>query len=270
MNIFNLTASLTLDKSNFNNGIKEAKTETNNFAEKTLNSIKVISANAWVELGQKVLQTAQKIAQATLNLVDYADKYGDLSAKYDISTQSLQEFEYVASQSGATLENVLATMTIMYNKAKENDEAFEKLGISVYDTSGNMKTMDTLFWEVKEALDNVENSGDRTALMLDGFGRNAMSMGEFLRKDTEELKAMSKEAYNLGIVLGTETIDKAGEFNDKLDALKLQGQSAFASLVLGAEDANDKINQFLDNLVKSIEGIITEVEGAGEKIVLAL
>lgn len=270
MNIFNLTASLTLDKSNFNKNIKEAKNETTNFAEKTLNSIKVISANAWVELGQKVFQVGQKIAQTTLQLIDYADKYADLSQKYDISTQSLQEFEYVSSQTGATLETVLSTMTMMYNRAKENDEVFGKLGVSVRDVNGNMKTMDTLFWEVKEALDKVDNSGDRSALMLEAFGRNAMSLGEFLRKDTTELKSMAQEAHELGIILDTETTDKAGEFNDKLDELKLQGQSAFASLVLGAEDAEQKIDGFVNNLTDSIEGIIPAVETVGGKLGKAL
>ena len=124
MNIFNLTASLTLDKSQYEKGIEDAKGKGEEFSKKTEKNIGIISANAWLELGKKVISAGQKIAQVTLDLVNYADKYDDLSARYDMTTASLQEFDYVASQTGATLDGVMGAMTIMYNKAKENDEAF--------------------------------------------------------------------------------------------------------------------------------------------------
>lgn len=253
MNIFNLTASLTLDKSQYEQGIETAKSKGQEFASKTEKDVGVIATNAWLEMGKKVLDAGKKIAEVTLDLVNYADKYGDLSAKYDVSTQSLQEFEYVASQTGATLDGVMSSMTMMYNRAKENDEVFSKLGVSVYDANGNMKTMDTLFWEVKDALDNVENSGDKSALMLEAFGRNAMSMGEFLRKDTEELKGMANEAHNLGIILEDETISRAGEFNDTLDALKLQGKSALTELLAGTEGSEIKVDDFFDRVAEAID-----------------
>ena len=253
MNIFNLTASLTLDKSQYEQGIETAKSKGKDFASKTEKDIGVIATNAWLELGKKVIEAGKKIADVTLDLVNYADKYGDLSKKYDISTQSLQEFEYVSSQTGATLETVLSTMTMMYNRAKENDEVFSKLGVSVYDVNGNMKSMDTLFWEVKEAIDNVENSGDKSALMLEAFGRNAMSLGEFLRTDAGELKAMADEAHNLGIILKNETIERAGDFNDQLDALKLQGKTAFTELLAGTEGAEVKVDDFFDRISEAID-----------------
>lgn len=253
MNLFNLTASLTLDKSNYEQGIEQAKSKGQDFASKTEKDIGIISANAWLELGKKVIEAGKKIAEVTLDLVNYADKYDDLSAKYEISTASLQEFEYVASQTGTTLDGVMSSMTMMYNRAKENDEVFSKLGISVYDANGNMKTMDTLFWEVKDALDNVENSGDKSALMLEAFGRNAMQVGEFLRKDTTELEAMAQQAHDLGIILNEETTKEAGRFNDILASLKLQGMSAFTELLAGTEGAEIKVDDFFDRVADAID-----------------
>ena len=253
MNIFNLTASLTLDKSQYEKGIETAKNEGEDFASKTEKNIGVIATSAWINIGKTILEVGQKIAQVTLDLVNYADKYDDLSARYDISTASLQEFEYVASQTGTTLDGVMGSMTIMYNKAKENDEAFSRLGVSVKDVNGNMKSMDTLFWEVKNALDNVQNSGDKSALMLDVFGRSAMNLGEFLRKDTTELESLAQEAHDLGIILDEETTASAGKFNDVLASLKLQGQSAFAELLAGTEGAEVKVDDFFDRITEAID-----------------
>jgi hypothetical protein len=253
MNLFNLFAKLTLDKSDYDKNIDDAKKKSENFAEKTLNSIKVISANAWIELGQKVLGVANQIKNATLDLVNYADKYDDLSAKYDISTASLQEFEYIASQNGTTLESLLSTMTMMYNRAKEGDEVFDKLGISIKDTNGNMKSMADLFWETKTAIDQVSNSGDQSALMLEAFGRNAMETGEVLRRDTNELKQMAEKAHEVGIILSEETTTSAGAFNDMLAEMKLRGQSAFAEFFMGAEGSSEKVDEFLDDIANRIE-----------------
>lgn len=255
MDLFNLTAKLTLDTSDYDKNIDKVNTNTSKFSSQTEKNISTIAKNAWLGIAGTVTKVAGTIAQATLDLVNYADKYGDLSAKYDISSQSLQEFEYVATQTGATLDGLLSTMTMMYNRAKEGDEVFAKLGVSVTDANGNMKSMDELFWEVKEALDGIENSGDKSALMLEAFGRNAMSAGEFLRTDASELKAMADEAHELGIVLDEEVVDKAGGINDKIDEFKLRWQSALSALLLGQENAMDLFENVLNDTIDYIANI---------------
>lgn len=253
MDIFNLTAKITLDTSDYEKGIEKVKSGNEKVASNTEKQVGIIAANAYAQLAQIVMKAAEKIKELTLDLINYADRYSDLSAKYDISTKSLQELEYVAGQNGATLDGLLSTMTMMYNKAKEGDEVFDKLGVSVTDVNGNMKSMDVLFWETKSALDNVNNSGDKSALMLEAFGRNAMSIGEVLRKDTDELKAMANNAEELGLILDNNTIQSASDFNDMLAELKQQGMTALTSLLAGAENADEQINKFMDNIVDKIE-----------------
>ena len=266
MNLFNLFAKLTLDRSDYDKNIEDAKKKGDDFAEKTSKQIGVISANAWVQLAQTILKAGQALVNTTLDLINYADKYDDLSAKYDMSTRSLQEFEYIASQNGTTLEELLSTMTMMYNRAKENDEVFEKLGISVRDTNGNMKSMSDLFWETKTAIDQVSNSGDQSALMLEAFGRNAMATGEVLRRDTEELRAMAERANELGIVLDETTTESAGRFNDMLSEMELRGKSAFISFIAGAEGSEQQLDQFLDDVVNKIEELTPRFLEIGVKL----
>lgn len=161
-------------------------------------------------------------------------------------------------------------MTMMYNKAKENGEVFEKLGVSVRDTSGNMKAMDTLFWEVKSALDNVKNSGEKSALMLEVFGRNAMSVGEFLRKDSDELEYLGQKAEDLGIILEDKTINTAGKFNDVLDEMRLRGKTAFAELIAGAEGSREKFEDFMNDFTAIIQTFIPVFAEIGVELGRAL
>lgn len=284
MDIFNLYAKLSLDKSDYERALGQAKTDTKQLATEVGADYKEIAdksketgnkveknfkqsndavqvsfkgmttaaiANV-VSIAQAAISAMQKAAAKAKELIDFADRYSDLSAQYDIGTQSLQELDYIAGQSGTDLESLLSTMTQLYNKAQNGDEVFQKLGISVKDANGNMKSMDALFWEVKSALDAVENSGDKSALMLEAFGRNAMSVGEVLRKDTSELVAMADKANKLGLILDNNTINAASNFNDMLAELKQQGMVAFSSLLLGAEGSEEMVTSFFDRIMNLI------------------
>lgn len=263
MNLWNLTGKITLDDSDYKKSLTDAKKETEQFSSNIKDKIGIIATNAFVQLAQAVLGAANKIKQLTLDTINYADNFSDLSAQYDINTKSLQEFNYIAIQNGTTLDSLLSTMTMMYNKAKEDADVFTELGVSVRDTNGNMKSMDTLFWEVKSALDGVTNSGDKSALMLSVFGRNAMSVGEVLRKDTSELKELAQTANDLGIVMEEGVIQKASDFNDKMAELKLRAKSTFAELIAGVDGAEDKFDALVDDMLEMLDNAMPFFEQIG-------
>lgn len=161
--------------------------------------------------------------------------------------------QYIADQSSTSIEGLTSSMSMLYNRARQDGEVFQQLGVSVKDTSGNFKSMDELFYETIGALNDISNEGEKSALMFDLFGRNAMSVGEVIRKSSSEIKAMRQEAHELGIVLENETIKYASDFNDTIAILKLQGQSALASLVAGAPDTEEKLQNFFDNVLEMLE-----------------
>lgn len=266
MNLYNLVAKLTLDDSEYKQKLEENKRVTEEHARQTEKNIGVIAANAWANLASLIVKAGQKIKEITVDLINYADQYSDLSSQYDISTKSLQQFEYIASQSSTTLQSLLSSMTMMYNRAKENDDVFSRLGVSVKDVNGNMKSMDTLFWEVKEALDNVTNSGDKSALMLEVFGRNAMQNGEVLRKSSEELRQMAQRAEDVGIILDEKTIQSASNFNDMLAEMRLRGKSAFADFLSGATGADKRVSEFMNEILKTVNDYMPRIQEIGEQL----
>lgn len=252
MNIFNLFGKITLDTLDYTKGIDTAKAK-NTELETSTSNMSAKSVISWAAIATAVVKVVEVVKGLIVDTVNYADKMGDLAAKYDTTSKTIQEFNYLATQTGTTVETITSSMAMMYNRAKEGDEAFDKIGVSVRDANGNLKAMDELFWEVKEKLDGITNSGEKSAAMLDVFGRSAMTNGEFFRKDVKELRAMADEAERLGIIMGEQVTDAAGAVNDKLDQLRLQGSSVLASLLSGEEDADVKVNAFLDNIEETLE-----------------
>ena len=253
MNVFSLFASLKLDKSEYEKGIEEAKEKGEDFAEHTEKKVSPKAAAGWMAIIAVIVKLIQSIGKLAKESMDYADTVGDLAAKYGVTTDAISEMQYIADQSSTSIEGLTSSMSMLYMRAKQDGEAFKSLGISVKDNNGNFKAMDELFWETVGALNDLESEGEKSAYMLDLFGRSAMENGEILRKNTEEIKAMRQEAHELGIVMGEDTIQFASDWNDTVAVIKLQMKSTIASMVAGEEDAEERFRNFMDNLLKMIE-----------------
>ena len=256
MNVFELFAVLTLQKDDYEKGLDETEKKSNTWGDKIKGIMQNKAVMAFALVGKAVLEVGQKINQLMRDTMNYADTVGDLAAKYGVSTDAISEMQYIADQSSTSVEQLTTSMSMLYMRAKQDGDAFKQLGISVKDNNGNFKAMDELFWETVGALNDLEDDGAKSAYMLDLFGRSAMNVGEVLRKNTSEITAMRQEAHDLGIVMNEETINFASDMNDTFAVLKLQGQSALASLVAGAPDAEEKLQNFFDSVMEMLDSYI--------------
>lgn len=268
MNIFELSAVLTLNKTDYEKGLDDSEKKGNSWADKLQNVIGSKAVATFALIGKAVLEVAKKINQLMLDTINYADTVSDLAAKYGVSTDAISEMQYIADQSGTTVEGMTSAMTMLYNRAKENSEAFKELGVDVKDNNGNFKAMDELFYETIGALNNLEDGNAKNAYMLETFGRSAMSVGEVVRKSSEELAQMRQEAHDLGIVMSEETVQSASDFNDELAVLKLQGKSALAELIAGTQDAEEKLQNFFDSVLERLEDYIPKFANFAVRLII--
>lgn len=256
MNLFELFAVLTLNKSGYEKGLNDAEKSTKSFSQKVKDTLQ----NETVQSFTMVIGAVVKLGKELYNLMNvgigYADQIGDLAAKYGTTSEAISEIGYIATQTGSDVNTLTSAMSMLYMRAKQDGEAFQSLGVSVKDSNGQFKAMDELFWETVYAMNNLESDGEKSAYMLDLFGRSAANIGEILRKDTAEIDAMRNEAHDLGIVVSQETADFAGAWQDRMDRIKLQGQSALASLVAGAPDAEEKLSKFFDAVLDMLENVM--------------
>ena len=252
MNLFDLTAKLTLDTSDYDKKINEVKTETNNVAKNTQKST-VKSAIAWGAVATAVVAVVSKVKDLIVETANYANQIGDLAEKWGFTTREIQEFDYWATMSGTTLDSLLTGMRGLVNQAEAGSDAFDKLGVSVKNADGSLKDQKTLFLETIDALQKIDNQTERNALQFEVFGRAGIDLGQIINRDSSELAQLSQEAENLGIILSDNTIAMAGNFNDTLDQIRLSFKSVFAELIGGAEDAPKKFEAFLESLAKQVE-----------------
>ena len=270
MNVFELFAVLTLQKDDYEKALNDTENKSKGWAGKVEGFLKSKAVTAWVAVGAAVVEVGKKINQLMQQSLQYADQMGDIAAKYGTTSEAISEMAYVATQAGSDVNTLANAMSMLYMRAKQDGEAFQSLGVSVKDANGNFKSMDDLFWETVYAMNDLDSEGEKNAYMFDLFGRSASNIGEILRKDSSELEEMRKRAHDLGIVVNQTTADFAGSWFDKLDELKLQGQSVLASLVAGAPDAEEKLQNFIDNILEMLNGYIPTFVNFSIKLLLQI
>jgi hypothetical protein len=163
---------------------------------------------------------AFKSAEAT-------DRVDKLSQKIGMSREGFQEWEYVLSQNGMeidTLQTGMKTLVTSMDQAIEGTgagaESFEKLGISVLDASGNVKSQETVFNEAVTALQGMEDGAEKAKIANDLFGRSGSEMAPLINGASESVDALKQKAHDLGIVMSDEAIDSGVQFTDTIDSLK--------------------------------------------------
>lgn len=167
-----------------------------------------------------------------------ADDLNTLSKVTGIGTDELQKYSYAADLVDVSVADIAKANQKLKKSAYaaadgtgSQAEAFNKLGISVLDSNGELKDSETLFQEVVTALGGVENETERAALAQELMGKSAANLNPLIEDGGETYKRVSEtlKKYNLDFI-DQETLDKANEFNDELDTMKLLGSVALAQL----------------------------------------
>jgi flagellar biosynthesis/type III secretory pathway protein FliH len=180
---------------------------------------------------------ASTVSGALPKLLKYADTIQTTSDRLGIGTRALQFYNYVAANSGTSLEAVAKASGLLSVAVTKGDEAFSRLGLSV----DKLRAMspEAMFSAVGGAIGAIENGTQRAAAALAIFGRGAAQLIPMFSADMKEAAARA-----LGLILSDEVIaasealgDRVSEVGMAFDAFVMRmasaiGQSpAFAAAV---------------------------------------
>lgn len=196
----------------------------------------------------------------TKDSAQWADNLNTLSKQTGISTDELQKFAYASELidvSTDTLTGSLTKLTRNMQAASQSGtstaaRAFQELGVSITDASGQLRDRQDVFYEVIDALGRIENVTERDALAMNIFGRSAQELNPLILGGAETLKQLGDEAERAGLILDQKTLNGLNEFNDKIDLLKAKGtqiKNLAASEMTPALDGLVEVgNELLDEI----------------------
>lgn len=227
-------------------------------------------ANAFKEVAQEIVNTAKES-------IAMADSINTLSTQTGLTTDQIQEFEYMTGLLDvdvSTISGSLRKLTNNMDSAASGTgaayDAFEQLGVSVTDADGSLRNNYDVFMDVIDALGEVDNATERDAIAMDIFGRNAQELNTLVAAGSDTIREYAAEAHEMGYVMDTDTISAMVDAQDAADRLSNQfttlknnmvakiapGITSALSGVVGILSGNSTIEEFVGDMTAKIPELI--------------
>lgn len=155
----------------------------------------------------------------------YADAGDDIaktSHRLGIGVRALQEYRFAADRSGvasATFDMALQRFgrrtAEAANGTGEAKGALKALDIQLKDTSGNMRSTESLLGDALAQLGKVKDPLTRNALAMKLFDSEGVKMVQMTQQGAEGIEKLRKEARDLGLVMSEDAAKAAEVFTDK-------------------------------------------------------
>jgi len=218
-----------------------------------------------VAAGTTVVAVAGVVAIITKFInktAEMADEIGKASQRMDVSIEFYQRMTSASQHAGTSITTVETAMRTMLRTMLQVDEGnermaatYDSLGISIYDTNGEMRNQESLFRETMIALSEMQNHTERNALAQKLLGRSASQLAPLFNEGADAVRNYMN-ANDSAVTVSQEFADASARYNDSL----LTIQESFTKV------KNQALLPFMvgiANVTEDFEKFIGVVSGAG-------
>lgn len=207
-------------------------------------------------------------ADTVLTGVDALDALGDRSG---VAVGAIQELNYIAGQTQSTagaMESTIASLsTTIGQAAQQGSEDFARLGISVRDASGQVKTADTVLEEVRQRFGQLNLSLNEQKHFASALGIDE-SLLKMLNKTDSEMAQLRDRARELGTLTAEQT-EQAAKYKASLNAMGFALDSIKQLVAVGVAPQFARLAEEFTDLLASnrdwiVDGIRATVDFLGD------
>ncbi|MFN3576073.1 MAG: phage tail tape measure protein [Tabrizicola sp.] len=203
-----LRVVLGLDSAQFQDGVKKVQSTVDRMAAQMRRIGTVVSAYG------------AGVALAVRGQIDAADELGKAAQKFGVPVEQLSTLEYAADLAGVSLETLGTSLGALSKNMAKSGQKFEKLGIQVRDSEGNLRATDEVLFDVADALAAMPDGAEKTALAMELLGKSGKDLIPLLNQGGAAIRSFQEEARAIGLEISPETAAAAETFNDNLSRLQ--------------------------------------------------
>lgn len=229
------TAKVQADISQFDKNIDKAIDSTNRL-EKTVAQKLSDVGDSFINVGKKASMFSAAVGATATAVVMFAKKTGDMAndllsatIALDSSADILQEYKLVSIEAGTSTDAFSRSVESLTRRLKDAEsggdevtEYIDRLGVSLFDASGNMRRMGDITDDIIKSLAEMENVSQRNVIASQLFGRQWVDIAPILALGAEGIDNVRKNAHDLGVVLDGEALNAANRFSIEMNKLELQ------------------------------------------------
>ena len=251
-------------------------------AKDALNGMKGFSAGTVAAMSAAaaaivaVVKVVKELGQLTLDVAAQVDDYLSESQITGVPTAMLQAWDYAAPLIDVDAETIKGAMTKLTKAmgdaaggSESAQEKFEALGVSFTDGSGHLRSAEDVFYDVVDALGQMQNETERDAAAMELLGKSAQELNPLIYQGSKALKDYATQAENAGYILDEEQIKKLAEVDDAYQKLQLQIEANRKQLAADFAPAAKEAMELFTDVVKKA-GEMLERSGLVENLATLL
>lgn len=239
------------------------------------------AANATKEIASASVDAAKALFDMASETAQAGDRIDKMSQSLGLSTKGFQEWDFILSQNGASIDSMKSGMETLTNAMVSaidgNEEAqatFKSLGVSLDDLKN--KSREDIFAAVISGLQGISDETDKAATASSLFGGAATDMAALLNQTAESTEALRQKANELGMVMSDDAIAASTAFTDSMDVMQrtfsgiknsiaaelLPGftsvMDGLMGMVSGVDGASDQFKSGIKDLISNVTNLIKE------------
>lgn len=259
-NIFSLVGDIFIDNSKADESIQKTKSNAEKLGEKFSEGAK--TAGKWavgIATGATAVATALfKTAQSASADLDKVQKGAQ---ELGMSYEAYQELDYALNRSGASINdlskgfvNITKDLNNFKNGVKGASDTYDKLGVSLKNADGTMKSSEDILKESLTTLASMSDETERNALANELFGKSYTNLIPLLNSGADGIEDLISNAHELGLVMSDDAVDAGAQFGDMLADV----QDSFGKVI---QTIGVKLFPLIEEVLQWILDHMPEIQG---------
>jgi hypothetical protein len=201
----------------------------------------------------------------TTAIIDQGDALDKQSKQIGLNTDQLQAWQHAAGLAGVeggrltrSIKDLQKSATAAAEGGGEMAETYDRLGVSVLDSNGQVKDANTLLFEVGDALDKVESSSEKVAIANKLMGESGSRLIPMFKGGAAAMREATGELQKFGGGLSAAAIKDAAAAQDAIGRFNLTLLSLKSRLAVAVLPA---LTRFFEKLAEAGAGLAKITKG---------
>lgn len=187
----------------------------------SLDASSLALAGGFAAVATAIVKAEKALISMTRETASNADDLLTLASVTGITTDSVQELNYMADLTDVSMDRIKDSLKETTNKMQEAAtgtgdayEAYKALKVEIINTDGSLRSAQDVFYDTIDALGEMKNKTERDALAMDLMSESAQELNPLIELGSEKMQEYAQEAHDMGYVLDRDALKSLQAVDD--------------------------------------------------------
>jgi methyl-accepting chemotaxis protein len=192
-----------------------------------LDTTTIAVAGGFAAVAAAIVKAEKALTSMTKEAASNADDLLTLASVTGMTTDSVQELNYMADLTDVSLDRIKDSLKETTNKMQEAAagtgdayDAYQRLGVEITNADGSLRSAQDVFYDTIDALGDMKNQAERDALAMDLMSESAQELNPIIELGGDKLREYAQEAHDMGYVLDNDALKSLQAVDDAYSRLQ--------------------------------------------------